>query len=64
MNDDNYETICCKRSFYLLICNNFSCIEQGNRLLVIKNTVKIITILQPSNLNVFLYGLFFTGKIF
>ena len=30
MNYDKYNAICCKRCFYLLICNGLSCIDQGN----------------------------------
>ena len=58
MNCDKYNTICCKRCFYLLNCNELSCIDQGNKLLIITNTMNIITILQPSNFNVFLHGYF------
>ena len=41
--------------FYLLIYNELSNIDQ---LLMIKNTMNIITILQPSNFIVFLHGYF------
>ena len=54
MNYDKYDAISCKRWFYLLICNDL--IDPGNQLLIITNTMKIIAILQPSNLNVFLHG--------
>ena len=53
-NDTNY----CKHCFYLLICNELSCIDQGNKLLTITNTMNIITILQSSNFIVFLHGYF------
>ena len=52
MHYSKYDTICCKRCFYLLIYNEFYCIEQGNQLLMITNTMNIITILQSSNFNV------------
>ena len=43
--------------FYLLICNELSCIDQKNQLLkIITNTMNIITILQLSNFDVFLHG--------
>ena len=58
MNYDKYNTICCKRCFYFLICNDLSCNDQGNELLIITNTINIITILQLLNLNVFLQGYF------
>ena len=35
-----------------------SCIDQGNQLLIITNTMNILTILQPSNLNLFLHGIY------
>ena len=35
-----------------------SCICPGNQLLIIINTIKVITILQPLNFNVFLHGYF------
>ena len=44
--------------FYLLICNVLSCINLGNQLLLIINTMNIITVLQLSNFNVFLHGYF------
>ena len=53
MNNSQYTTICSKRCFYLLICNELSFIDQGNQLPILTNTMNIITILQPSNLNVF-----------
>ena len=56
MNYDKYDTLCCKRCFYLLIRNELSCIDQGDQLLIITNTMNIITIVQPSNFNVFLHG--------
>ena len=43
-------------AFILLICNELSCIDQGNQLRIIINTMNINTILQPSNFNVFLHG--------
>ena len=55
MNYIKYNTISCKRCFYLLICNELFCIDQENQLLIITNTMNIITILQPSNFNVFLH---------
>ena len=33
MNYGKYDTICCKRRFYLLTYNELSCIDQGNQLL-------------------------------
>ena len=51
MNFGKYDTY--KRCFYFMIFNELSCIVQGNNLLMIKNTMNMITILQPSNLNVF-----------
>ena len=36
MNCGKYDTISCKR-------NELSCIDQGNQLLIIKNTMNIIT---------------------
>ena len=56
MNYGEYDTICCKRSFYLLICNELTCIDQGNQLLIITKTINIFTILQPLNFNIFLHG--------
>ena len=58
MNYGKYDAICCKHCFYLLICNELSCIDQGNQLPIITNTMNIITFLQPSNFNVFLHGYF------
>ena len=58
MNYNKYDVICRKRCFYLLICNELSCIDLGNRLLIITNTMNIITITEPSNFNVFLHGYF------
>ena len=58
MNYGKYDTICCKCYFYLLICNELSRIDQGNQLLIITNTMNIITILQLLNFNVFLHGYF------
>ena len=58
MKYGKYDTICCKICFYLFIYNEFPCIDQGNQLLIITNTINIITILQPSNFNVFLHGFF------
>ena len=52
MNYGKYDTICCKRCFYLFICNGLFCIDQENQLLIMTNTMNIITILQPSNFNV------------
>ena len=45
-------------AFIFLICNELSCIDQGNQWLIITNTMNIITILQPLNFNVFLHGYF------
>ena len=42
MNYGKYDINCCKRCFYLLMCNEFSCIGQGNQLLIIKITMNII----------------------
>ena len=36
MNYGKYSTICCKRYFHLLICNELSFIDPGNQLLIIK----------------------------
>ena len=58
MNYGKYDTICCKCCFYLLICNELSCIDQWNQLLIIKNTMNIITILHPWNFNVLLHDYF------
>ena len=58
MNYGNYDTIYCKRCFYLLIYNELSCNDQGIKLLIITNTINVITILQLLNLNVFLQGYF------
>ena len=55
-----YDTISCKHYFHLLKCSELSCIDQENLLLIITNTMKIITILQPSNFNVFLHGIFYS----
>ena len=41
MNYDKYDTICRKHCFYLLICNELSCNDQGNQLLIITNTMNI-----------------------
>ena len=51
-------TIYYKRCFYLLICNEFSCIDKGNQLLIITNTINSITTLHPSNLTVYLHDYF------
>ena len=56
MNYGKYDTINCKRSIYLLICNELLCIDPGNQLLIITNTMNKITILHPSNFNVLLHG--------
>ena len=48
MNDIRYDTISYKHYFYLLVCNELSCIDQGNQLLIIKNTMNMVAILQPS----------------
>ena len=58
MNYGMNDTICFKRYFYLLICNELFCIKQGNQLLIITNTMNIITILQQTNFNVFLHCYF------
>ena len=55
MNYGKYDTICCKRCFYLVVCNELSSIDPGNQLLIITNTMNINTILQSSNLNVFMH---------
>ena len=52
MNYGKYDTISFKRCFYLLICNELFCTDQGNQLLIITNTINIITIMQPSHFNV------------
>ena len=57
MNFDKYDTIYCKLCFYLLMYNELFCIDQGNQLLIITNTMNIIKILQPYNFNVFLHQL-------
>ena len=62
MNYGKYDTICCKQCFYLLICNELSCIDPGNQLLIITKTINIIKILQPSNSKVFLYDYFYRVK--
>ena len=33
MNISKYDIICCKRCFYLLICNDLSCIDPKDQLL-------------------------------
>ena len=48
MSYAKYDIIFCKSCFYLLICNELFCIDQGNQLIT-------ITILQQSNFNVFLH---------
>ena len=58
MNYGKYDTISCKRCFNLFICNEFSCIDPGNQLFIITNTINIVMFLQPSNFNVFLHGFF------
>ena len=58
MNYGKYDTICFKRCFHLLICNELSCIVQGNQLLLIINAMNTITIMQPSNFYVSLHGYF------
>ena len=58
MNYSKYDTICCNRCFYLLIRNELSCIDQECQLLIMTNTMNIITILQSLNFNVFLHGYF------
>ena len=60
MNYVKYDTICCKRCFYLLICNELSCIDQGNQLLILTNTMNITTIVQPSNSMYFCMGTFYS----
>ena len=45
-----------KHCIYLFICNELYCIDQGDQLLIITNTMNIITILLSSNFNVFLNG--------
>ena len=52
------DLICCKGYFSLLICNELSCNDQGNQLIIITNTMNIIKILQLSNFNVFLHDSF------
>ena len=37
---------------------NFLVIDQRDQLLIVTNTIKIITILQPSNFNLVLHGYF------
>ena len=63
MNYDKYDIFRCKRCFYLFICNELSCIDQGNQLLITSNTMNIITNLQPSNFNVFLHGYFYSVSL-
>ena len=58
MNYGKYDTICCKRCFYLLICNELFCIDSTYQLLMITNTINKITIQQTSIFNVFLHGYF------
>ena len=62
MNYGMYNTICCKRYFHLLICNELSCNDPENQLLIITNTMNIITIIQSSNFDVFLHGYFLQYK--
>ena len=63
MNFGKNDTICFKRYIYLLICNELSCIDQGIQLLLMTNTMNIITIPQPSNLNLFLHDYFLQCNI-
>ena len=51
-----------KNCIYLLICNELFCIDQGYQLIIITNTMNIITI--TSNLNVFLHGYFLQYSFF
>ena len=62
MNYSKYDIICCKRWFYLLICNELSFINLGDKLLIITNTMNLITILKPSNLNVFFMVTFYSVR--
>ena len=55
MDYGKFDTFCCTNCF-LLIFNELSCIDPGNQLVKITNTMNIITILQSSNFNVFLHG--------
>ena len=64
MNYGKYDNINCKCCFYLLICNELSCIDQKNELLIITNTMNIITILQLSNFNLFLRGYFLQCTVY
>ena len=41
---DNYKTIHCKSMNKNIVCNKLSCIDQGNQLIIITNTMNIITI--------------------
>ena len=63
MNYGKHDTICCKRCFYLLICNELSWIDEGNQLLITTNTKNMITILQPLNFNVLLHDYFLTVQL-
>ena len=58
MNFGKNNFIFCK--LCLLICNDLACIDQGDKLMIITNTMNIIIIMQPSNFNVFDAWLFFT----
>ena len=40
----------------MLICNELSCIYQGNKQVIITNTMNTIATLQSSKFNVFLHG--------
>ena len=40
-----YDVISCKHCFHLLICNELSCIDQGDQLLIITSTVNIINLI-------------------
>ena len=44
----------------MLICSELSYIAPENQLLIITNTMNIITILQPSNFNVFCMVTFYS----
>ena len=49
--------------YLLLICNELSCIDHGNQLLIITNAMNVIKIQQPLHFNVFLHGYFLQCRV-
>ena len=50
MKYSKYDTICCKHCFYFMIFNELSCIDQGNQLLMITNTIQQISMYYYKNI--------------